>query len=269
MSERKTRVVAAGFSFLEGVRWHDDRLWVSEVYGNRVLSVTPSGQVDTVAVVPGMPSGLGWLPDGRLLIVSMRDRRLLRRERDGSLRQHADLSAFTPWFINDMLVTPDGWAYVGGVGYDHLAGTEAKPADLFGTGVDGSARVAAEGLDFPNGMALIENAATLLVAESAGHRISAFSRHDDGTLSDRREWAALPDVEPDGMSAAGDDTVWVADSAHHRVVRVERGGRIVDEISTGSLHAFTCALGGDTLFVCAAPSYRGEGHEAVVLATEI
>jgi sugar lactone lactonase YvrE len=142
-------------------------------------------------------------------------------------------------------------------------------------GADGSVRVAAENLDFPNGMAMI-NDATLLVAETAGHRISAFTTTGGGELSDRREWAGLSDVDPDGMCAAPDGTVWVADSAHHRVVRVQQGRGVVQEISTGSLHAFTCTLGGsrgNTLFICAAPSYREDErrgtHDAVLLATEV
>jgi sugar lactone lactonase YvrE len=271
------REMATGFSFLEGVRWYDDRLWVSDVYANRVVSVTPSGEVDVVAEIPGMPSGLGWLPDGRLLTVSMRDRRLLRLESDGSLSRHADLSTFTPWFINDMFVDPTGRAYVGCVGYDLMSGAAAKPADLLCVDPDGSAWVAAEALDFPNGMAMIQEGAALLVAESAGHRISRFSTTGgQGELSDRREWAGLDGVDPDGICAAADGTLWVADSAHYRVVRVQQGRGVVQEISTGSLRAFTCVLGGDrgnTLFICAAPSYREDERrgtrDAVILAAEV
>ncbi|NMO55359.1 SMP-30/gluconolactonase/LRE family protein [Actinoplanes sp. TBRC 11911] len=268
--------IASGFSFLEGVRWHEDRLFVSDVYANSVISATLSGRVDVVADVPGMPSGLGWLPDGELLIVSMKDRRLLRLAHDGSLSEHADLSGFTPWFINDMFVDQSGRAYVGCVGYDLMAGAEPKPADLLCVEPGGSARVAADALEFPNGMAMVHDGATLLVAETAGHRISAFSPIGNEGLSDRREWASLNGVDPDGICAASDGTVWVADSAHHRVVRVEQGRGVVQEISTGSLHAFTCVMGGargDTLFICAAPSYREDERrgtrDAVILAIDV
>jgi sugar lactone lactonase YvrE len=281
------REIATGFSFLEGIRWRDDRIWVSDVYANRVVSVLPSGAVDAVIDIPGLPSGLGWLPDGRLLVVSMRDRRVLRLEPDGLLSEHADLSGFTPWFINDMLVDAHGRAYVGGVGYDLMAGAEPNPAELMFVDTDGSARVAVEKMDFPNGMALIHDGSTLLVAESAGSRIAGFSVDERGALSERREWAGLyptapgtdtisTPVQPDGISVAADGTVWVADSANHRVVRLEEGRGVVQEVSTGSLHAFTCAVGGDrgsTLFICAARSYLEhecrDTRDAIILATEI
>jgi sugar lactone lactonase YvrE len=278
----EVREVATGFSFLEGIRWHDGRLFVSDVYAERVVSVTPSGHTETVAAIPGMPSGLGFLPDGRLLVVSMRDRRLIRRESDGALSEHADLSPFTRWFINDMLVDAAGRAYVGCVGYDLMSGAEAKPAELLSVGADGSVRVAVERLDFPNGMALSHDGATLLVAETAGHRITAFTTNAGGGLSDRREWALLDaaqpagSVDPDGMGIAPDGTVWVADSANYRVVRVEPGRGVVQEVSTGTLRAFSCVLGGDrgtTLFICAAPGYREQERrgatDAFVLAAEV
>lgn len=285
------REVVGGFSFLECPRWHDGRLWLSDFYTRRVLTVDGSGIATTVAEVPGQPSGLGWLPDGRLLVVSMRDRRVLRREPDGELVQHADLSALAPWHLNDMLVGESGRAYVGNFGFDLMSGADPVTTNIVLVEPDGAARVAAEGLAFPNGMALLDGGSTLVVAESFGNRLAGFTVEPSGALSGRRDWARFgppsigPDLDsvlgavsavPDGMCAAGDDTVWVADAIGHRAIRVAAGGEVVDEVSSGELHVFACALGGPdgrTLFLCAAPSFaeheRRDTREAVLLAADV
>jgi sugar lactone lactonase YvrE len=283
-----TREVAGGFSFLECPRWRDGRLWLSDFYTQRVLAVDDSGAVQTVAEVPGQPSGLGWLPDGRLLVVSMRDRTLLRQEPDGTLVRHADLSGLARFHLNDMLVDPAGRAYVGNFGFDLMSGQDPATTTLAMVTPDGTASVAAEGLAFPNGMALLDDGATLVVAESFGNRLSGFPVGPDGRLGERYDWATFgptpPDgdlasvlaavsVVPDGMCAAGDGTVWMADADGHRAVRVAPGGEIVDEVSSGELQVFACALGGPdgrTLYLCAAPSFaeheRRDTREAVLLA---
>lgn len=292
MAAEMTRVhaVASGFSFLECPRWHEGRLWVSDFYTHRVLAVDET-QVETIAEVAGQPAGLGWLPDGRLLVVSMRDRRLLRRELDGSLVEHADLSELATEYLNDMLVDEAGRAYVGNFGFDLLSGAPLRPADLIRVDPDGTASVAAKRLAFPNGMALLDGGATLVVAETFGNRLSAFTVGSDGTLVARRDWArfgpmpATDDlgsvlaevaVVPDGICAAPDGTVWVADADHHRAIRVTEGGTIVEEIHTGGLQVYACALGGPdqrTLYLCAAPSFaeheRRDTREAVLLATAV
>jgi sugar lactone lactonase YvrE len=282
--------VTSGFSFLECPRWHEGRLWLSDFYTHRVLAVDET-QVETVAEVPGQPSGLGWLPDERLLVVSMRDRRVLRREPDGTLVEHADLSELVTGHLNDMLVDEVGRAYVGNFGFDLMSGAALRAANLIRVDPDGTASVAAEGLAVPNGMALLDGGATLVVAESFGNRLSAFTVGSDGTLAARRDWARfgpmpasdeLPSVlaevavVPDGICGAPDGTVWVADADHHRAIRVAEGGTIVEEVGTGELQVYACALGGPdgrTLYLCAAPSFaeheRRDTREAVLLAAAV
>ncbi|HEY2095445.1 MAG TPA: SMP-30/gluconolactonase/LRE family protein [Pseudonocardia sp.] len=285
------RTVADGFSFLECPRWRGGRLWLSDFYSRRVIAVHESGRVETITEVAGQPSGLGWLPDGRLLVVSMRDRRVLRREPDGTLVEHADLSELATGHLNDMLVDDAGRAYVGNFGFDLMSGAPLRTANLVRIDPDGTASVAAGDLAFPNGMALLDDGATLVVSESFGNRLGGYTVGPDGELTDRRDWAsfgpaptgddlgealASVSVVPDGMCAAPDDTVWVADADNHRAIRVAEGGKIVDEVSSGELQVYACALGGadgHTLFLCAAPSFaeheRRDTREAVLLATEV
>lgn len=285
------RTVADGFSFLEGPRWHDGRLWASDFYTHRVVAIDESGTVETIAEVPQQPSGLGWLPDGSLLVVSMRDHRVLRHEKDGSLVEHADLSALTDFHLNDMLVDGTGRAYIGDFGFDLMSGSAMRPGRISVVDLDGSARVTAPDMAFPNGMALADGGATLVAAETFGNRLTAFTIGADGALTDRRVWAsfgpaptstdvheamAALTVAPDGICAAGDNTIWVADADGHRAIRVAEGGEIVAEVSSGDLQVYACALGGangNTLFLCAAPSFaeheRKDTREAVVLAAEV
>ncbi|HZZ48859.1 MAG TPA: SMP-30/gluconolactonase/LRE family protein [Pseudonocardia sp.] len=283
------RQIASGFSFLEGPRWHDGRLWMSDFYTHQVISMDESGgDQRTEAEVAEQPSGLGWLPDGRLLVVSMRDYKLLRREADGSLVEHADLSQYVEHPLNDMLVDEQGRAYVGSFGFDLMSGEDPKPTTLILVEPDGSTRIAADDLMFPNGVVTLDGGATLVVAESFGNRMSAFTVTDNGSLAGRREWARFGpswkpgqdlfslDVIPDGTCAASDGTIWVADAGHQRAVRVAEGGEIVQEVSGGDLGIFACTLGGadgDTLFMCAAPGYeedqRRATREAVVLAAKV
>ncbi|MQA13044.1 MAG: gluconolactonase [Pseudonocardiaceae bacterium] len=290
MGDSDLDVVASGFSFLEGPRWHDGRLWVSDFYTHRVVAVSAQGEVETVAEVPQQPSGLGWLPDGRMLAVSMRDRRLLRREDSGRLVEHADLSQLASWHLNDMVVDAAGRAYVGNFGFDLMGGAPMRPANIVRVDPDSTATVVAEDMLFPNGMAITPDGATLIAAESFGQRLTAFDVDGDGSLRNRREWArfgAVPETDdlnealagitlvPDGMCLDTEGAVWVADAIGHRVVRV-RDGEIVDEVSAGDLGVFACMLGGDdgrTLFLCTAPSFaeheRRDTREAVLLSATV
>ena len=253
-----------GLSFTECPRWHDGALYLSDFYTHRVLRVTTDGRAETVAEVPNQPSGLGFLPDGRLLIVSMRDRRILRSEDGGGLVEHADLSSLAPWHLNDMLVDADGGAYVGNFGFDLMGGAAPTTTVLLRIDPDGSARVAADGLGFPNGMALTPDGRTLVVAESLGARLTAFDV-DGGSLDGRRDWAVLPDgAVPDGICMDAEGAVWVADAANARLLRVAEGGTVLDDLATGT-NVFACMLGGDdgrSLFACAAPTF----HEAEAAA---
>jgi sugar lactone lactonase YvrE len=283
--------VAEGFAYLECPRWHEGRLWLSDFYTSTVHTVDGSGAVSTAARIDDQPSGLGWLPDGRLLIVSMRDRRVLRREEDGTLAVHADLSDLASWHLNDMLVDDDGRAYVGNFGFDLMSMASLAPAELVVVEPDGAARVEARDLVFPNGMALAPDGRELIVAETLAQRLTAYARHEDGTLGERRTWAEFgpasgadvgawlgsgPTLAPDGIAAAGDGSIWVADALNHRVVRVAEGGTVLDEIGTGDLGVYACALGGDdghTLYLCAAPSFaeheRRDTRDGVLLAAQV
>lgn len=275
-------------SFLEGPRWRDGRLWTSDFYLHHVLSCREDGSDRRVeAEVPAQPSGLGWLPDGRLLVVSQRDHRVLRREADGTLAVHADLSAHATGVLNDMLVDAHGRAYVGNFGFDLMNGAEVTTADVVRVDPDGTASVVARDLHFPNGMALVGGA--LVVAETLGNRISAFDVGPDGGLGPRRDWARFGDppaatdvpgvlgaltVAPDGICADAEGAVWAADALGNRAVRL-LDGAIVDEVAAGT-GVYACALGGAdgrTLFLCTAPGFaeheRRDTREARMLSTRV
>ena len=248
------RVLAAGFVFLEGPRWHDGRLWASDMHDDRVVTVDMDGRVETVATLT-QPSGLGWLPDGRLLIVSMIDRTLRCLDRSG-LSNYADVSALAAFHLNDMVVDGAGRAYVGNFGYDYEAGAAPVPAMLAMVGADGVVAPAATDLSFPNGMVITPDGRTLIVAETFAHRLTAFDRAADGTLSRRREWAALGDLFPDGICLDAAQGVWVASPISNEVIRVLEGGEITARVPVAQ-HAIACALGGPerrVLFICTAPA---------------
>jgi sugar lactone lactonase YvrE len=258
MSELTTLV--DGLAFGEGPRWHDGRLWFSDMHAHLVMSVGMGGDLRTEAEVPNQPSGLGWLPDGRLLVVSMTDRRLLCSDGEG-LVEFADLSPCATWHCNDMVVDGQGWAYVGNFGYDMYGGAERSTAAIVLVTPDGQVSVAADDLEFPNGMVITPDRTTLIVGESWGARLTAFTIQDDGTLGDRRVFAAFTDCVPDGICLDAEGAVWLASPLSHEVVRVRPGGEATDRISTGELNAFACMLGGDerrTLFVCTAGTHVPE-----------
>ncbi len=264
----------SGLSFTESPRWRDGRLYISDFYTQRVLALSMDGTAETVAHVPQQPSGLGFLPDGRMLIVSMRDRKVLRREFDGALVEHADLSALASWHSNDMVVDRDGRAFVGNFGFD-LNGDQTCKTVLICVESDGTVHVAADELGFPNGAVLTPDGHTLIVAESLMNRLTAFTVNG-GELSERRTWAAFGepptstkvgealgqlDVAPDGICLDAEGAVWVADATHGRLLRVAEGGRILQELRTEGMGVFACMLGGEdgrTLFACVAPTF----HEA-------
>jgi sugar lactone lactonase YvrE len=241
-----------GLTVPEGPRWHAGRLWLSDFYSHRVLASDAGGAVEAVAEVPAQPSGLGWLPDGRLLVVSRRDRRVLRDDGAG-LVEHADLSALATGPCNDMVVAPDGCAYVGNFGSDHHAGEPERDAVLVRVEPDGSVHPAAADLAFPNGSVVTDDRRTLVVAETRGRRLSAFDIGEDGRLSGRRVWADLAGGFPDGICLDAEGAVWYADPRNNEVVRVREGGEVLERRSTGAEGAFACMLGGSdrrTLYVC-------------------
>ena len=273
-------VLVDGYTYFECPRWHEGRLWLSDFYTGQVIRVDLDGRVEKVADVPQQPSGLGWLPDGRLLVVSMRDRKLLRREAGGELVLHADLSGIATGHVNDMVVDAQGRAYVGNFGFDLMAGGAPATAALARVDPDGSVHRAAEGLYFPNGSMISPDGRTLIVCETLGNRISAFDVAADGSLGPRRDWARFGDLPPlsdaasalgalkampDGATLDAEGAVWFSDSGRHCVVRMAPGGAVLDTIPTGPMATFACALGGPdgrTLFICVAPDFHEDARKA-------
>jgi len=246
------KVLVAGLKFPEGPRWHDGRLWFSDFYSHRVLAVGLDGKAETIVEVPGQPSGLGWTPEGRLLIVSMLDRKVLELTGRG-LRTVADLSQVATGPCNDMVVDSAGRAYVGNFGFDRERGESPRTTCLARIDPDGTVSVVADDLLFPNGAVITPDGKTLIVGETFANRLTAFDVKKDGTLSKRRVFAELPGAYPDGCCLDAEGAIWVADPGGNRVIRVFEGGRIDQAISTGEQNAFACMLGGErrtTLFVC-------------------
>jgi sugar lactone lactonase YvrE len=245
-----TRVVREGLYFGEGPRWHDGRLWYSDFYDHGVHAIDAEGKDEKVVEVDGQSSGLGWLPDGRLLLVSMVDRRVLRVEADGRVVAHADLSGLATGHCNDMVVDAKGRAYVGNFGFDigaaRAPGAERPAAVLALVGTDGSVTAAAEGMEFPNGTVITPDGRTLIIAESLGRKLTAFDISGDGSLSGRRVWADLSGipVSPDGICLDAEGAVWAANALSPVAVRVAEGGRVLDEVEF-SQTCFACMLGGD------------------------
>jgi sugar lactone lactonase YvrE len=289
---RTLTTLLEGGSFFEGPRWHDGRWWVSDFYRHAVFTVTPDGTATRVLEVPAQPSGLGWLPDGTLLVVSMRDRKLLRQGRSDQLEEHADLSAHAGGLCNDMVVDAEGRAWVGNFGFDLMTGENPRSAKLVRVDPDGRVTPVADDLRFPNGSVITPDGNTLIVGETFGNRLTAFTITADGSLGDRRSWAQFgptPElttraemvkqltVAPDGCCLDAEGHVWVADAVNNRCVRVAPGGEIVEEIRTpDGLGIFACMLGGDdgrTLLLCCAPDSaakrRAAAHEAVLMTCEV
>jgi sugar lactone lactonase YvrE len=274
-----TRVIETiidDLAFGEGLRWRDDGLYFSDIHADRVLVLRADGAVETVATFPGPVSGLGWLPDGRMLVVSMHDKTVLRQEPDGTFCIHADLSAIATGPANDMIVAADGTAYVGNFGFSLYPPEPPRLAHLAAISPDGAVSVAAEDFFFPNGMAISPDGATLVVGESGLQCLTAFDIAPDGSLSNRREWATLGgSALPDGICLDAEGAIWVASPVTNEVLRVREGGEILETIATEQ-QAIACVLGGAdrrTLFVCTAdstePAVCRETHTARLLAIRV
>ena len=247
------KMLLDGLRFPEGPRWHEGRLWFSDMHDQKVLAVDLDGQAETVARVEADPSGLGWLPDGRLLVVSMKDRRLLRLDPSG-LTEAADLSEIAGFHCNDMVVDAQGRAYVGNFGFDLHSGGDLVAASLALVHPDGRVEQAAHDLLFPNGSVITPEGRTLIIGESFGARLTAFDIADDGSLSNRRIWAQLEKAVPDGICLDAEGGIWVASPISHGVLRVLEGGEVTQRIPVEQ-QAFACMLGGSdrrTLFICTA-----------------
>ena len=274
---RALRLLLDGGAFFEGPRWHEGRWWVSDFYRHAVFAVDTSGRDQEVLTVDGQPSGLGWLPDGSLLVVSMKDRRLLRRSPSGEVSVHAEVGHFCGGPLNDLVVDAEGRAFVGNFGFELMAREEPRPTGLIRVDPDGSIALAADDLLFPNGTVITEDGRTLIVGETYGRRYVGFTIEVDGSLTGRRMWAEVPDVAPDGCSLDAEGHIWSADARGGRACRLAPGGAIVDEIEAPEgLQFYACMLGGDdgrTLLLCAAPDFserrRSQARDAVLLTTTV
>ena len=261
---RNTHVLADGIYFGEGPRWREGRLWFSDFHAHAVMSVSPAGDLRTELEIDDQPSGLGWMPDGSLLIVSMTRRRLLRRWPDGRLAVHAELGAVAEFHCNDMVVDGSGRAYVGNFGFDLGAAmaergleetlADAPTARLALVTAEGEVRAAAAGLSFPNGSVITPDGRTLIVAETFASRLTAFDIGEEGALSRRRVWAPTPGP-PDGIALDAAGAIWVADPMAGECVRIAEGGQVLEAIDAGQA-CYACMLGGQdgrTLFMMTAP----------------
>ena len=292
MSARRLHTLLEGGAFFEGPRWRDGRWWVSDFYRHLVQTADPDGRVEEVLEVPGQPSGLGWLPDGSLLVVSMTNHRLLRRSPAGEVGVHAEFGEHCGGHANDMVVDARGRAYVGNFGFEMAPEAEVAPTALVRVDPDGAVSVAADGLFFPNGTVITPDGGTLIVGETYAARHTAFTIAADGSLTDRRVWAQLGEppgpgtvaearrrmgYAPDGATLDAEGRLWSADALGGRCVRLAEGGEVLDEVvMPDGLGAFACALGGEdgrTLLLCAAPDSRADrrsaAREAVLLTTTV
>jgi len=275
METLTTRILLEDLAFGEGPRWRDGRLYFSDMHSAKVWAADLAGSSEEICTVPNDPSGLGWLPDGRLLVVSMTDRRLLRLEPDGGLSEVADLSPFAAFHCNDMVVDAEGRAYVGNFGWDLHGGGEARGADLVLVTPDGDCRVVAEDLEFPNGSVITPDGKTLIIGETMGERLTAFSIGADGSLSDRRVWASTPGILPDGICLDAEGGIWVASPVSHGCFRVLEGAEMTPKVEIET-EAFACMLGGPErkhLFICTAgssePEACRENRDARIEVTEV
>jgi sugar lactone lactonase YvrE len=247
------QTLMTGLVFGEQPRWHEDRLWFSDWGPQEVIAVDLEGNSEVILRGPSFPLCVDWLPDGRLLLTSAREGLLLRREPEGSLLVHADLSGLSDGRWNEIVVDGRGNVYVNGGGFDLMAGEEFAPGIVALVTPDGSAREVADGIAFPNGMLVTADNSTLIVAESYASRLTAFDIAADGGLSNRRVWADLQDGVPDGICLDAEGAVWYGDVPNQRCVRVREGGEVLQtvELDRG---CFACALGGTdrrTLFMMA------------------
>lgn len=274
---RATRVLTEGIYFGEGPRWHAGRLWFSDFHAHAVCSVSLAGDLRQEFVIDDQPSGLGWMPDGSLLVVSMTKRQLLRRSVSGRITLHADLGGVAGFHCNDMVVDAAGRAYVGNFGFDLDAallerGAEAVVADhstanLACVSPAGSVSIAATGMHFPNGSVITPDGKTLIVGETLGAMLTAFDIGADGSLHNRRCWAATAPYVPDGITLDADGAIWIANPIGPQCVRIAEGGTILEVIDTGQ-PCYACMLGGDdgrTLFMLTAAT--SIAHEAAAAPT--
>ena len=273
---RAIKTLVSDLAFGEGPRWRAEGLYLSDMHADRVVLYRPATGLEVIATFSGPVSGLGWLPDGRMLVVSMIDRQVLRLEPDGRVVVHADLSQIASWHANDMVVAANGDAYVGNFGFSLTPPSEIKLAHLARVTPAGDVGVAARDLFFPNGSVITPDGRTLVVGESGARCLTAFDIDAAGALSNRRPWAQMPEgALPDGICLDAEGAIWVASPRSHEILRLREGGEVLERIPTEQ-EAVACMLGGEdrkTLFVCTAestdPDVCRANHTARLLAIEV
>jgi len=251
-SQREVQTLLAGRAFVESPRWHEGRLWFSDWLTREIVTVDLRGISEVMYRVPTFPFSMDWLLDGRLLVTS--GTQVLRGQANGLLTPYADAANVCKKGLNEIVVDGRGNAYVNDVGFDLMAGENFAPGIIAHLTADGTIRQVAEGVAFPNGMAVTPDDSTLIVAESYGRKLTAFDIARDGTLSKRRVWADLGNGVPDGICIDADNAVWYGDVPNKRCVRVHEGGEVLQVIDLDR-GCFACMLGGEdrkTLFMMAA-----------------
>lgn len=254
-TQLSAELFAEGFCFGEGPRWRAGHLWLSDMHDHKVVKLDDSGVAQTIIEVPNRPSGLGWLPGGDLLVVSMKDKRVLRF--DGrNLTTHADLDALASGDCNDMVVDAAGQAYVGNFGFDLHQGAAQRVAELIAIRPDGTSRIVAKDLVFPNGTVISPDGHTLIVGETFAGRLTAFDVDEQGDLHNRRVWAQMPnDAVPDGICLDALGGIWVASPTTNECIRLIEGGGVTHRVATDR-GAYACMLGGQRLFILTSKSSR-------------
>ena len=254
-------VIFSDLRFPEGARWHEGQLWFSDMHTGQVFTSDPAGRtLREVVVVDDQPSGLGWLPDGSLLISCMLARKVRRLEAGGTLTTFADVSMHTSWPINDLVTSTDGRTFLGGFGYDLYGGSPQRPGPIFSIGPDGAVTSVETDMTFPNGSVILPGTSTLVVAETWGARLTAFDIDADGSLTHKRVWAELPSGStPDGICVDAANAIWVSSIATSQFLRVTAGGTVTDTLSVVGRCATDCVLGGAdgrTLFLLTSNSWQ-------------
>lgn len=262
--------IADGLVFPECPRWHGGKLWFSDCHDGKVIALDPGGEVVETFAVPGGPAGLGWLPDGDLLVVSIGDLCVYRRASDGELTLHCDLSDYHRHHTNDMVVDTKGNAYVGEVGF-RIPEEQKRSTAIVLVRPDGSSEVAFEPVLTPNGSVITDDGKTFIVAESQERRLTRFRIAEDGTLADGETFAQLAqDHVPDGICLDAEGCVWVACPSTASVVRVHPKDGVVERIGTQDSRPYACVLGGKDrrdLYVCCATSHDPETARKVRLGS--
>lgn len=275
------QIIADNLGFPEAPRWHSNRLWFSDFYDREVKSVSPSGDIRVELKIEDQPSGLGWRPDGSLLVVSMKRRLVLSHRGNGQTQRWADLNHIATFHCNDMIVDDKGGAYVGNFGFDLDAALAARgpervfadhaTAKLAYISPDGNARVVAEDLHFPNGAVITPDDKTLIIAETLAGALTAFDIEADGSLSNRRVWASTLPRMPDGIALDADNGIWIANPLASECVRIGEGGEVLNVITTDR-PCFACALGGEDghmLFMLTAEAGGSSARRGRIWATRV